>query len=316
MALEIFQVEHLPWYYGVELCQEENNKEVAFQPLPLTDIMASMKVVQDEPGQESSKEETSQETCPTLGPCSSTQAADFSFENEVEHLPCRLNLGDVPLDKEHKVKFIYMIYSNQEVFSLHDEDLGYCDQLTHTILTSINKPIYLPQRTVPRQLHGKVHKCLDTWLHEGIIHQSNSHPTVPMHLKVVIVHKNTGEICLCVNYRKLNSITIRSAFPSPCIDKALQAVHSSNVFTSFDLVQGYLQLAMAEDDIKKTSFRASSSGLCEFTCMPFGLSNAGSSFCKLLEQCLGDQQFVTLLLCLDDICVFTSDVSTMLNQLS
>ena len=90
-------------------------------------------------------------------------------------------------------------------------------------------------------------------------------------------------------------------------------MHSSNVFTSFDLAQAYLQLAMTEEDIKKTAFRAGSSGLYEFTCMPVGLSNAGSSFCRLMEQCLGDQQFVTLLVYLDDICIFAPDVSTLLD---
>ena len=54
--------------------------------------------------------------------------------------------------------------------------------------------------------------------------------------------------------------------------------------------------AMEEDDIKKTALRAKSSGLYEFIHIPFGLSNAGSCFCFLMEQCLGDQQFVTLLL--------------------
>ena len=109
-----------------------------------------------------------------------------------------------------------------------------------------------------------------------------------------------------MDYRKLNSITIQDAFPLPCIDEALQAVHNCNVFTSFNLPQGHLQLAMAEDDIKKTAFRVGSSGLYEFTHMPFGLSNAGSSFCRLMEQCLGDQQFVTLLLYLDDMLYFCS----------
>ena len=118
-----------------------------------------------------------------------------------------------------------------------------------------------------------------------------------------------------MDYRKLNSITIRDAFPLPHIDEALQVVHNCNVFTSFDLVQGYLQLAMAEDDIKKTTFRAGSSGLYKFTHMHFGLSNAGSSFCRLMEQCLGDQQFATLLLYLDDICIFALDASTMLDQI-
>ena len=114
-------------------------------------------------------------------------------------------------------------------------------------------------------------------------------------------------------YRKLNSIMVRDAFPLPRIDEALQAVHSSNWFSSFDLAQGYLQLAMEESNIKKTAFRASSMGLYEFTCMPFRLSNAGSSFCHLMEQCLGDQQFVTLLLYLDDICIFAPTIDEMLD---
>ena len=64
-----------------------------------------------------------------------------------------------------------------------------------------------------------------------------------------------------MDYGKLNSIAIRDVFPLSHIDEALQVVHSSNVFTSFDLVQGYLKLAVTEDDIKKTAFRAGSSGL-------------------------------------------------------
>ena len=92
-------------------------------------------------------------------------------------------------------------------------------------------------------------------------------------------------------------------------------VHNCNIFTSFNLVQEYLQLVMAEDDIKKTAFRAVSSGLYQSTHMPFGLSNSESTFCRLMEQCLGDQQFVTLMLYLDDICIFVPDVSTMLDQI-
>ena len=70
---------------------------------------------------------------------------------------------------------------------------------------------------------------------------------------------------------------------------------------------------MVEDDIKKTTFRAGSSGLYKLICIPFGLSNARSSFCRIMEQCLGDQQFVTLLLYLDDICIIAPDVSAMLD---
>ena len=68
---------------------------------------------------------------------------------------------------------------------------------------------------------------------------------------------------------------IRDAFPLPRIDEALQAVHNCQWFTSFDLAQGYLQMSVEEADIPKTAFRAGSSGLYEFTHMPFGLSNLG-----------------------------------------
>ena len=137
----------------------------------------------------------------------------------------------------NKSHFINLIYDNKEVFSLHDEDLGYYDLIKHTVPTMTDKPVYLPHHTIPRQLQGEVHKCLDTWLCQGIIRPSKS----PYASQVVIVCKKSGEICLCIDYQKLNSITVRDAFPLSRIDEALQAVHSSIWFTSFDLTQGYLQ---------------------------------------------------------------------------
>ena len=107
---------------------------------------------------------------------------------------------------------------------------------------------------------------------------------------------------------------VRDALPLPRIDEALQAVHNCQWFMSFDLAQGYLQMPVEEADIPKTAFRTGSSGLYEFTCMPFGLSNSGSSFCCLMEMCLADQQFVTLLLYLDDICIFAASIDEMLDH--
>ena len=109
---------------------------------------------------------------------------------------------------------------------------------------------------------------------------------------------------------------MHDSFPLPCIEEALQAVKAAVWFTSIDLAQGYLQLAMEEADIHKTAFCAGSSGLYEFTCMPFGLSNASASFCCLMEMCLGDQQYLTLLYYLDNICVFSSSIDEMLDRIA
>ena len=123
---------------------------------------------------------------------------------------------------------------------------------------------------------------------QGIICPSKS----PYASQLVIVRKKTGEIWPSVDYCKLNSIVVRDAFPLPQINEALQVVNNCQWFTSFDLVQGYLQMPVAESDIHKMAFRAGSSGLYEFTHMPFRLSNSGLSFCHVMAMCLGDQQFV------------------------
>ena len=149
---------------GVDFQHQGDSIVVAFQTIPPADIIAAVKSVHNEPGAEPSAK-----PCPTFGPHPNTSAAEFNIQQEVEHLPFKLNLGDVDLEKEHQARFINLIYSNQEVFSLQDEDLGYCNKLTHTIPTSTDKPVYLPHRTIPRQLQGEVHECLNTWLCQGII---------------------------------------------------------------------------------------------------------------------------------------------------
>ena len=127
------------------------------------------------------------------------------------------------------------------------------------------------------------------------------------------MQKETGEICLCVDYHKLNSIMVRDTFPLSRIDKALQAIHNSNWFLSFDLAQGYLQLAMEESNIKRQHLEPVQwVYICLLICHS-DYQNDGSSFCCLMEQCLGDQQFVTLLLYLDDICIFAPTVDDMLD---
>ena len=216
------------------------------------------------------------------------------------------------MTESQQKRFIKLIYDNQSIFSLCDENLGLCDCLKHTIPTTMDKPIYLPHHMIPVQLQAEVRKYLDTWLKQGIIQPSRS----PYTSQVVIVHKKTWDICLYLDFRALNAITICDSLPLPWIEEALQAVKAAVWFTSFDLAQGYLQLAMDEADIHKTAFHAGSSGLYEFTRMPFGLSNVGASFCCLMEMCLGDQQYLMLLFYLDDICIFGSSIDEMLDRIA
>ena len=105
LAAEIYWVEHLPWDYGVEFHQQGKGIEVAFQPIPLADIVATVKAVHNEPDTNPPME-TNKEPCPTFEPYPNKDVADFNFQKEVEHLPFKFNLGDVPLEREHQAKFI------------------------------------------------------------------------------------------------------------------------------------------------------------------------------------------------------------------
>ena len=248
---------------------------------------------------------------PSFGVRPNTKDSDFDFKKELERLPFELNIGDALLTREQQAHLIDVIYNHMEVFSLFDGDLGFCDVLKHSIPTTTDKPVYLPHRQIPVQLQSEVRKCLDNWLKQGIIHPSKS----PYASQVVIVRKKTGEICLCVDFRKLNAISICNSFPLPRVEEALQASQAAVWFSSFDLAQGYLQMAMEEEDIEKTAFRAGSSGLYEFTRMPFRLTNVGASFCRLMEMCIRDQQYITLLFYLDDICIFAETADQMLDRI-
>ena len=256
------------------------------------------------------KESTDQQP-PKYGPRPDTSSADFDFKTELDHLPFTINIGEAPLSREQQSCFIDLIYDNKEVFSLYDDDLGFCNALKHSIPTTTDKPVYLPHRQILVQLQQEVRKCLESWLKQGIIRPSKS----PYTSQVVIVRKKSGKIRLCVDFTKLNTISIRDSFPLPRIEEALQAVQAAVWFTSFNLAQGYLQMAMEEADIPKNAFRAGSSSLFEFTHMPFGLTNAGASFCRLMEMVIGDQQFVTLLFYLADICIFANSADQMLDQI-
>ena len=155
---------------------------------------------------------------PVFGPRPDSQTADSDFEAEVHHLPFKLNLGEeAKMTCIQQGWFIDLIYDHPEVFLLHDEDLRFCNQIKHTIPMTMDRPVYLPHCTIPPQLQGEVHKCLDTLLQQGIIRPSQS----PYTSQVVIVQKKTREICLYVDYCKLNSIMVRDAFPVPRIDEDL-----------------------------------------------------------------------------------------------
>lgn len=132
---------------------------------------------------------------------------------------------------------------------------------------------------------------------QGLIEESSS--------PLVLVQKKDKTWRLCVDYRRLNSQTIKDAYPIPRIADDLDALSGAKWFTSFDLNMAYHQIPIRESDKAKTAFGTPRGGLYQYNVMPFGLCNAPSTFQRVIEQALRGLQWQITVLYLDDIIVYS-----------
>jgi hypothetical protein len=141
-----------------------------------------------------------------------------------------------------------------------------------------------------------VEEEIERMLKQGVIRKSNS----PYASPPVLVGKPDGSVRFCINYRGINRITQQDRYPLPRIDELLSSVKSSKFFISFDLVSGYWQIPMAEEDIPKTAF-LTHLGLFEFVVMPFGLTTAPATFQRAMDELFGEFRHKGILVYLDDL---------------
>ena len=107
----------------------------------------------------------------------------------------------------------------------------------------------------------------------------------------------------CVDYRKLNEITVNDSHPLPLISDLLDSVKDAQYFSLLDLRSGYWQIPVAPEDRAKTAF-VTQNGLYEFTRMPFGLKTAPATFQRAMEVILSGSTFEICLCYLDDVSLF------------
>lgn len=143
---------------------------------------------------------------------------------------------------------------------------------------------------------------IQTLLKKGWIRPSSS----PYGSPILFVKKKDGGMRMCVDYRAVNKMTMRNNYPLPRIDDLLDRLTGAKVFSCLDLQQAYHQIRLQPADIPKTAF-TTPQGLYEYLVLPFGLTNAPSTFQALINSVLGPELRHCCLVYLDDIVVFSTN---------
>ena len=189
---------------------------------------------------------------------------------------------------------------HQDAFARDKNDFGHCTLVKHKIDTGTALPVRQPLRRTPRGFESEEREYLHQQIEAGVLVPSKS----PWASPVVLVRKADGSVRWCGDFRRVNDLTRKDAYPLPRIDSCLECLGSARLFSVFDLQSGYWQLPMDEGDQEKTAI-TTKYGLFEYTKLPFGLCSAPSTFQRCMEMVFRGVQWEILLIYLDDLIVFS-----------
>lgn len=175
-----------------------------------------------------------------------------------------LDMGSLP--EELREKAWAMLKRRVNAFAF-DGRLGHHPSKVHIHTTEGQTPIAVPMYSSSPAKKAVIEEQLKKWFELGVIEASKS----PWSAPVVIAYRN-GKARFCVDYRKLNAVTIPDKFPIPRQSEILSALSGAQVLSCLDALAGFTQLEFTPEEVEKTAFRTHM-GLFQFKRMPFGLRN-------------------------------------------
>jgi len=180
----------------------------------------------------------------------------FSMESTDLTVPSHLqglfdkSVAQGDLASTHQCNLAALLRRHSDAFATGPMNLGYCSVLEHDIDTGDAEPIRQPPRRPPLSARQAEEDILNEMLQTGMIEPSNS----PWSSPVCMVRKKDGSYRYCVDYRRMNSVTIKDAFPVPDVKDALDSLRGAKYFATIDLLSVYWQLGMTQRARERSAF--------------------------------------------------------------
>jgi hypothetical protein len=144
-------------------------------------------------------------------------------------------------------------------------------------------------------------ETLTNLMDKGFIKHSSS----PYGANILFAKKSDGGLRLCIDYRRLNSITVKDRTPLPNIKEMQDRLAGAKFFTKLDLRDGFYNIMIHPDDQHKTAFRTRY-GHFEFLVLPFGLCNAPATFTRMMNRIFGHLYDSCIIAYVDDVLIYSN----------
>lgn len=217
-------------------------------------------------------------------------------------------VGAADLDGNQSDRLRHLVNST---FRKMGDGIGCTNIVRHKIETD-SPPIKQRSYRVNPIMQGRIDKEVEQMLKEGIIERSDS----PWSSPVLMVPKKDGSYRFCVDFRQLNKVTRRDAYPLPFMDSILDRLGNSRYLSSLDIKSAYWQIEIDESSRQYTAFSIPGRGHFQFRRLPFGLHNAPATWQRLIDNVLGPELEPYVFVYLDDVIITTPDFETHVKVLS
>lgn len=231
----------------------------------------------------------------SLGIVPDLRRGEWSFSSDIVANVCGLSSVELPESQRIALESVVQ-------FGVGDgKSLG-CTHLVKHVIRTNSEPIKQRYYPLSPVLRGYVNEELDKMLELGVVRPSNS----PWSSPIVMVKKKDGSYRFCVDYRKVNAVTQKDAYPLPYISNILDMLRDANYLSTIDIKSAYWQIPMDEESKPITAFTVPNRGLFEFNRLPFGLHNAPATWQRLIDRVIGADLNDSVFVYLDDIVIATS----------